>query len=89
MKRCGAILLLIMLTGLATPARAGDLVPVPSFRSGYQVPQTQNPAPRPEWREYLDMAALAAGLCLASYLALVKRSRRGLFLLSIASQFAL
>ncbi|GAF95735.1 unnamed protein product, partial [marine sediment metagenome] len=33
----------------------------------------------------LDLAALVIGLSLASYLALVKRSRRGLFLLAIAS----
>ncbi len=37
------------------------------------------------WRDYLDVAALAAGLSLASYFAIKKRSRRGLFLLTIAS----
>ena len=91
MKWRVAILSLIMLAGLTMPVRAGDLVPVPSFTNGYKVPGTkdgppiQNPVPRPDYREYLDMAALAAGLSLASYLALAKRSRRGLFLLGIAS----
>ena len=85
MKRRVTIFLLIMLAGLTLPARAADLVPVPSFTNGHKIPQTQNPAPRADYREYLDMAALAAGLSLASYLALVKRSRRGLFLLGIAS----
>ncbi len=84
MKRLLAILLLTMLAGLAATAWAGDLVPVPKF-SHHLVPETQPSPPRGQWREYLDVAALAAGLSLASYLALVKRSRRGLFLLAIVS----
>ncbi len=68
----------------STRALAADFVPVPSF-SGYEIPQTQNPAPLPEWREWLDAAALAVGLGLASWLALARRSRRGLFLLAIVS----
>jgi ferredoxin len=85
MKSRAAILSLIVLAGLAATARASDLVPVPSFKNGYKVTEREPPSPRPEYREYLDMAALVAGLSLASYFALVKRSRRGLFLLSIVS----
>ena len=57
---------------------------MPSF-SRYEIPQTQNPAPLPDWREWLDVAALAVALGLASWLAIVRRSRRGLFLLAIVS----
>ena len=41
--------------------------------------------PRPSWREYLDLAFLAAALAAASFLAVKDRSRTGLFLLSIVS----
>jgi ferredoxin len=85
MKRLFALLLpLIMLAALATIANAGDFVPVPSFKD-HEIPQTQNPTPRAQWRENADIAALAVGLSLASYLAMVRRSRGGLFLLSIVS----
>ncbi len=45
----------------------------------------QQAPPRSMLREWGDVAAMTAGLALASYLALVRRSRRGLLLLSIAS----
>ena len=77
------ILSLMLLAAAAVPVRA-EVVSVPDFTK-YEIPQTQNPSPRPDWQEYLDVGALAAGLALASYFALVRRSRRGLFLLSIAS----
>ena len=81
---CLLVPALLVLICLPAPAAAGDFIPVPSFNR-YEIPQTQNPAPLPEWREWLDVAALAVGLGLASWLALVRRSRRGLFLLAIVS----
>ncbi len=51
----------------------------------YATPTTEYPEPRGNQLEYLDTAALAAALALTSYLALVRRSRRGLFLLAVAS----
>jgi polyferredoxin len=39
----------------------------------------------PQFYDYLDIAFLAAALSLASYFAVFKRSRRGLFMLSIVS----
>lgn len=75
------LLLLLMSAGIST---AGDFIPLPTF-SNYEIQSTQNPQPKAQWQEYLDVAALAVALSLASYLALKKRSRRGLFLLSIAS----
>jgi NosR/NirI family nitrous oxide reductase transcriptional regulator len=78
------LILLVLPPGTASVSRAGEFIPLPSF-SAYEIKSTQNPSPLPQWREYLDVAALLAGLSLASYFALAKRSRRGLFLLTIAS----
>ncbi|MHC4406999.1 MAG: 4Fe-4S binding protein, partial [Planctomycetota bacterium] len=52
---------------------------------GHATPESTYPEPRSTLRETVDMAALVAALSLASYLALVRRSRRGLFALTIAS----
>ena len=59
--------------------------PPPQFTSGHELPITTQPPPRRGVYEYLDSAVLLAALSLASYLALKKRSRRGLFILAIFS----
>jgi NosR/NirI family transcriptional regulator, nitrous oxide reductase regulator len=77
----------ILLLFILFPARilsAGDFIPLPNF-STYEILNTQNPAARAPWRDYLDVAALFVGLSMASYFAIKRRSRRGLFLLTIAS----
>ncbi len=84
MKLHRTILPLVLLLTAAVMSRAAEFIPLPTF-SSYEIPSTQNPAARAMWRDYLDVAALFAGLSLASYLAVKKRSRRGLFLLTIAS----
>jgi len=84
MRLLCTVLLLFFAIGAASASPAGEFVPLPSF-STYEIPNTQNPVPKAELREYLDVGALFAGLSLATYLALVKRSRNGLFLLTIAS----
>ncbi len=58
--------------------------PPPDF-SNHKLPQTLVPSSPPLFYDYLDLAALLAGLSLASYFAVFKRSRRGLFILSIVS----
>ncbi len=63
---------------------AQDLLARPDIPD-HETPTTLFPEPRATGLEYLDVALLAAALSLASYLALAKRSRRGLFLLAIAS----
>jgi len=80
----GILLPLILLVVAADVALPANPIPLPEFTE-YQVPRTPVPEANPAWREYLDLAALAVGLSLASYLALRRRSRRGLFLLTIAS----
>jgi NosR/NirI family nitrous oxide reductase transcriptional regulator len=78
------ILPLLLLLLPACALRAGEFIPLPTF-STYEIPSTQNPTPKAPWRDYLDTAALVVGLSLASYLAIKKRSRSGLFLLTIVS----
>ena len=72
---------------LALPGAALGLqrFPPPQFRSGHELPVTTQPPPRADVYEYLDVMVLLAALSLASYLALKKRSRRGLLALGIFS----
>lgn len=59
--------------------------PKPEFESGYVEPQTWLPLPRAEWLAWLDVTVLIAALSLAAWLALKKRSRLGVMLLSLFS----
>jgi NosR/NirI family transcriptional regulator, nitrous oxide reductase regulator len=63
---------------------AVERFPPPEF-TDHELPATAQPSAGDAWSPYWDLAALAAALGGASYLALVRRSRRGLFLLGIAS----
>lgn len=71
---------LVMAAGLY----ASDLIPVPEF-ANHEIPISQNaPTDNPVW-EWTNVLILLGALALATYLALVSRSRRGLLALSIAS----
>ncbi len=76
---------ILLAAGLsAVPARAGDLIPVPEF-TDHSVPISMPPAPdHPGW-EWLNVGLLLGALILATYFSLVSRSRRGLFVLAVAS----
>jgi ferredoxin len=74
--------LLVMLHGISG---AVDRFPRPEFQNGYMLPQTTVPAGRAEILYYVDVAVLFVALCLAAFLALKKRSRAGLLLLTIGS----
>jgi ferredoxin len=65
-------------------ATAAERFPPPDF-TDHKVPPTVVPLSPGEWYQYLDLAALVLALGAASYLAVVRRSRRGLFVLAIAS----
>ena len=84
MKLHHRILPLLLLLIPPAVSSAGEFIPLPTF-SSYEIPATQNPAARAAWLSYLDVAALIVALSLASYLAIRRRSRRGLFLLGVAS----
>jgi len=76
---------LLCLLSLTTTALAEERFPPPDFRSGYTIPSTQLPLARAALWQYIDVAALAIALGLAAWLVLKKRSRRGVFILLIAS----
>jgi ferredoxin len=59
--------------------------PPPDFESGYKFPETTTPPGRAEILQYLDAAVLAACLGIALWFIYGKRSRRGLFWLSVFS----
>jgi len=69
----------------ATCGLAEQRFPPPDFENGHQLPVTAIPLPRAFLLQYLDVAVLAACLGVASWLALRKRSRKGLVGLSIFS----
>lgn len=75
-------LLLMMMLVAADSAWGVERFPPPDF-TDHELPDTQIVPPRPVWREYLDLGALAVGIAAASYFALVSRWRRGLFGLAI------
>ncbi|MBN2327281.1 MAG: 4Fe-4S binding protein [Candidatus Omnitrophica bacterium] len=80
-----AMLILTLLSGLPCFAQDIERFPPPDFDSGYVFPQIQKPLPRAEIFQYLDVVVLLAALSLASYLVYRRRSRQGIFLLTIFS----
>ena len=85
-KLAGVAALACLLVYLVAADRAWavERFPPPDFTS-HQLPETTTPSPPWLGWEYLDMAFLFAALVLATYLALVRRSRRGLFALTVVS----
>ncbi len=71
----------VLALAAAEVASAQEMLSRPEI-PGYETPVTQYPAPRPEPYEALHVAALMVALGLAAYLALARRSRRGLFVLT-------
>src|SRR3990172_12266087 len=78
------LLSLIVLALAAGAASAQELLARPDV-PGHPIPTTAFPEPRAGELECLDVLALVAALALASYFALARRSRRGVFLLAVAS----
>lgn len=74
----------VLLAAASNAALAVERFPPPEF-TDHALPTTQFAPARPAFIQYVDVALLAGGLALASYLALARRSRRGLFVLSIAA----
>ncbi len=62
---------------------AAELIPVPEF-ADHPIPTTTVPHGDAGWWELLDVTLLAVALALASYFALMDRSRRKLLFLTIA-----
>ena len=87
LKKIPNITTLIILFSLLTGnlLQAQQRFPKPEFDSGYVQPSPTTPEPRSIALEYFDVFVLLAVLSLASWLAIRKRSRRGLLWLSIFS----
>jgi ferredoxin len=84
-KTAAATAVAIVLCACATPARAMERrFPPPDLPPGHVMPGYDNPDPR-GFTDWIDMAALVVALSAASYLAIRRRSRRGLFWLGVAS----
>ena len=64
---------------------AAERFPPPDFTSGYSQPGVQQPAGIPQGREWGDVIVLAGALGLATWLALKRRSRAWLFILTLLS----
>jgi polyferredoxin len=84
MKRLPAWLLVLAVLLVCATVFAEQRFPPPDF-TNHQLPATEQPPADSGAGEYAALGLLAAALALAAWLALVRRSRRGLFLLSLAS----
>jgi NosR/NirI family nitrous oxide reductase transcriptional regulator len=87
LKKIPVRLLLFLLFLLAGGIRlqSQQRFPKPEFDSGYVQPSPTTPEPRTVALEYFDVFVLLAVLSLASWLAVRKRSRKGLLWLSVFS----
>lgn len=81
-KKFWLIFMLIMLAGNSF---AIQRFPRPEFETGYQQPETFLPAPRAEIMAVVDLAMLILALSVASWMVLKKRSRQGVFWVSMFS----
>ncbi len=77
------ILLFVIMVSATTLIQGQQRFPKPEFDSGYVQPDPTSPEPRSVALEYFDVFVLLAALSLASWLAVRKRSRKGLMWLSI------
>jgi NosR/NirI family transcriptional regulator, nitrous oxide reductase regulator len=79
------LLLLVLLLLAGSFLHAQQRFPKPEFESGYVQPSPTTPEPRSVKMEYFDVLILLAVLSLASWLAIRKRSRKGLLWLAVFS----
>jgi len=78
------VTLMLVMAGIE-PAFGAERFPPPEFTEGHVVPELVVPSPQPRSTGWLDVALLTAGLGVASWLSLKKRSRAGIVILSLAS----
>ncbi len=80
-KRSAVLCLLVLLTSSAS---AQELIPLPDFTE-YELKDSTFPAVRAASWELIDLGVLVLGMALASYLAVVRRSRAGLLVVAVVS----
>ena len=85
MKKALPYIIFILLLGWHLAIFAQDRFPRPEFETGHVYPTNQYASPRaPVW-EYIDVVVLIGSLIVTTWLALKKRSRRGLIWMSVFS----
>ena len=72
-----------LLLALGGTVQGVERFPPPDFESGYAFPGTTTPPPRADIYELVDVVMLFAALVCGTVLILKKRSRRGVFVLSV------
>ena len=77
------VILFLIFTSFLILGNAQQRFPKPEFETGYEQPDPATPEPRVQALEYFDVVLLLAVLSLATWLALHKRSRRGILWLSV------
>ncbi len=86
MKKQIIVILFLIFAGLQfSSAFAQQRFPKPEFESGHTQPPTLMPEARAPILEYLDIVVLMASLSLVTWLVLKKRSRIGVFWMSVFS----
>lgn len=84
MRARGLFIWIWLLLGLGVTVLAAERrFPPPEFETDYVMPTTAVPGPRSVTMQYVDVAVLAGALGLATWLALRRRSRKGVIGLSI------
>lgn len=84
--RAGILLLLCAMAVIGSCLAADEMrFPAPEFKTDYKFPGTTTPDATSTTREWIDLGIFTAALSLASWLAVTRRSRRGLFLLMLFS----
>ena len=76
---------LLLLALLVLPAFGIERFPPPDFSAGHQIPETVVPDSLARSQAWIDVAALALGLILASWISLRLRSRKGIVILSLVA----
>ena len=84
-KRYIKPVLIVMILLWSTVSSAQERFPRPEFQTDYIYPEHQLPLHRSQIWEYIDVGVLVAALLLTSWLAIKKRSRKGLIWMSVFS----
>ncbi|MCX6272859.1 MAG: 4Fe-4S binding protein [Bacteroidetes bacterium] len=84
-KKLTWILLLLILVMQGSSSLGRQRFPKPEFESSYVQPETMQPSSRAEWLAGLDVIILTVSLFAISWLVIKKRSRMGVFWMSLFS----
>lgn len=84
-NRSQIFMLILVISLFAINSLAVQRFPKPDFESGYVIPGVQLPKIQPAVFEFLDLAVLIACMSVITWLVLKKRSRKGVFWMSVFS----